>query len=99
MRKAAEWGSDMIEFDLRMTKDGVLVLLHDATLDRTSNPQGPPANYTLAELKQGNFSHQNAPNQPPRAATYADMPIASFAGSAFGAAFRMCVGGRRRRLG
>ena len=78
MRKAVEWGCDMIEFDLRMTKDGVPVLLHDATLDRTSNLQGPPANYTLTELKQGNFSHQNAPDQPPRAATYAEMPIASF---------------------
>jgi len=78
MRKAVACGSDMIEFDLRLTKDGVPVLLHDATLDRTSNLQGPPANYSLAELKQANFSYRNVPEQPLSEATYAEMSIASF---------------------
>jgi glycerophosphoryl diester phosphodiesterase len=78
MRKAVEWGSDMIEFDLRMSKDGVPVLLHDADLDRTSSLRGKVGDYTFAELKEANFSHQNKPGQPPSAASYAQMPIASF---------------------
>ena len=57
MRKAIEWGTDFIEFDLRATKDGVPVLLHDSTLDRTSNLKGRPEDYTLAQLKEGNFSY------------------------------------------
>ena len=36
MRKAVEAGADMIEFDLRGTADGVPLLLHDETIDRTS---------------------------------------------------------------
>lgn len=78
MRKALAWGCDMIEFDLRLSKDGVPVLLHDPTLDRTSDLMGPPENYTLAELKRGNFSHLQAANQHSAAPSYAEMPIASF---------------------
>ncbi len=57
MRKAVEAGADMIEFDLRGTADGVPVLLHDDTIDRTSNGHGQPEDYTLAELKKFNFSY------------------------------------------
>ncbi len=57
MRKAVGGGADMIEFDLRGTKDDVPVLLHDYTIDRTSNGNGEPENYTLAELKKLNFSY------------------------------------------
>ena len=37
MRQAVAAGADMIEFDLRATKDGVPVVLHDTTIDRTSD--------------------------------------------------------------
>jgi len=57
MRKAIECGADMIEFDLRASKDGIPVLLHDNTLDRTSDMQGKPEEYSLAQLRCGNFSH------------------------------------------
>ncbi len=57
MRKAVEAGADMIEFDLRGTSDGVPVLLHDMTIDRTSNGFGQPEEHTLAELKKLNFSY------------------------------------------
>ena len=57
MAKAVEAGVDMIEFDLRGTSDGVPVLLHDQTIDRTSNGTGMPEDHTLAELKRLNFSY------------------------------------------
>lgn len=45
-------GVDYIEIDVRTTKDGQLVILHDGTLNRTTNGQGSMKNFTLAELKQ-----------------------------------------------
>lgn len=40
------------EIDPRLTKDGVIVLMHDATLDRTTNGKGKVSDYTYAELQQ-----------------------------------------------
>ena len=51
-RKAIELGVDQIETDVRITKDDELVLIHDATLDRTTNGTGKVCDYTLAELKE-----------------------------------------------
>ncbi len=48
-------GADGVECDLHLTKDGELVLLHDETLERTSNGSGPVAQYTLAELRALDF--------------------------------------------
>lgn len=45
-------GVDIMELDLKKTKDGVLVLSHDKTLDRCTNGKGPVSDYTLAEIKQ-----------------------------------------------
>jgi len=45
-------GWSMLEIDLRYTKDRVLVLNHDPTLERTTNGTGRVEDYTLAELKQ-----------------------------------------------
>lgn len=42
----------MLEIDLRYTKDGVLVLNHDPTLDRTSNGHGQVIDHTLKEIQQ-----------------------------------------------
>jgi len=41
----------MIEIDPRFTKDGQIVLMHDPTLDRTTNGTGKVSDYTLKELK------------------------------------------------
>ena len=57
MQMAVEAGADMIEFDLRGTKDNIPVLLHDQTIDRTSNGSGIPEDFTLHELKKFNFSY------------------------------------------
>lgn len=69
MRKAVEAGADMIEFDLRGTSDDIPVLLHDQTIDRTSNGCGMPEDHTLAELKKLNFSYwlQGARREAPYA--------------------------------
>lgn len=42
----------MLEIDPRYTKDGQMVLHHDATLERTTNGRGKVVDFTLAELKQ-----------------------------------------------
>ncbi|MBQ7376514.1 MAG: glycerophosphodiester phosphodiesterase [Clostridia bacterium] len=49
-RAAAELGVDQIEIDVRVTKDGELVIIHDATVDRTTNGTGKVEDLTLAEL-------------------------------------------------
>ena len=60
--EATEYEVDILEFDLHMTKDGELVLMHDDTVNRTSNATehfGDKSVYvkdkTLAELKELNF--------------------------------------------
>ncbi|QEM11392.1 glycerophosphodiester phosphodiesterase family protein [Mucilaginibacter rubeus] len=45
-------GVDIIELDLNKTKDGVVVIMHDPTIDRTTDGKGSPGDYTLAELKK-----------------------------------------------
>ena len=46
-----EHGFAMLEVDPRVTRDGVVVLMHDATLDRTTTGSGPVAAHTLEQLK------------------------------------------------
>lgn len=52
IKKAVEMGVDMAEIDLALTKDSVLVLMHDRTIDRTTTGKGKPADYTLAEIRE-----------------------------------------------
>lgn len=60
IRAAAALGADMVEFDVRRTRDGALVLVHDVTLTRTTDAarvlpaRGPwrVADLTLAELRR-----------------------------------------------
>lgn len=54
-RKAAEVGVDQIELDIRVTKDDQLVIIHDETVDRTSNGTGRVRDMTLEQLKQLDF--------------------------------------------
>jgi len=49
---AAAMGVDIVELDLKKTKDGAIVIMHDETINRTSDGEGRPADYTLAELKK-----------------------------------------------
>lgn len=45
-------GADYAELDLRTTKDGKLVLMHDATVDRMTNGKGKVSDLTLEEIKK-----------------------------------------------
>ncbi len=48
---AARLGADLIELDVRLSSDGALVIIHDATVDRTTNGSGRVAELTWAELQ------------------------------------------------
>ncbi|MFJ9663188.1 glycerophosphodiester phosphodiesterase [Streptomyces sp. NPDC101219] len=48
---AQESGLDVIELDLHLSKDGVLVVMHDPDVDRTTDGTGAIADKTLAELR------------------------------------------------
>lgn len=50
-QRCIDEGIDGIEIDLQMTRDGVLVVMHDETLDRTTTGKGKVCDYTLEELK------------------------------------------------
>lgn len=47
-----ELGVDIVEVDVRKTKDGHLILMHDATVDRTTDGTGSITNLTLADMKK-----------------------------------------------
>lgn len=55
IRKAAELGCDYVELDVRTTRDNQLVLMHDGTVDRTTNGEGRVADKTLAEIRELSF--------------------------------------------
>jgi len=50
--KALELGVNAIELDVRRTKDGEIVVIHDAEVDRTTNGKGLVSELTLSEIKQ-----------------------------------------------
>lgn len=69
--KAIQAGADRIELDLYASKDGRAIVIHDPTLDRTTNGSGPVKELTLSELKRldaGSWKHER----------YADQKIPAF---------------------
>ncbi|MDO5715688.1 MAG: glycerophosphodiester phosphodiesterase [Tissierellia bacterium] len=53
-RKAVEAGCDGIEFDVHLSKDGEVVIIHDERLDRTTDRTGKVMDYTWRELQEIN---------------------------------------------
>ncbi|MBP2246495.1 glycerophosphoryl diester phosphodiesterase [Paenibacillus xylanexedens] len=53
---AAEVGADGVELDIQLTKDREIVVIHDETVDRTSDGQGWVKDFTLSEIKKLNFN-------------------------------------------
>ncbi|WP_129667301.1 glycerophosphodiester phosphodiesterase [Phytoactinopolyspora endophytica] len=50
-RLAVEQGANELELDLRLSKDGALVVIHDATVDRTTDGSGAVSDMTFDELR------------------------------------------------
>ncbi len=48
-------GVDIVEIDVSRTKDGHLILMHDQTVDRTTDQKGAVSDFTLAEIRQMNL--------------------------------------------
>ncbi len=61
-RKAAELPIDGLEMDIHSTRDGVLVVCHDSTVDRTTNGHGRIQDFTLAELQQLDAGYRFTPD-------------------------------------
>ncbi|WP_342515035.1 glycerophosphodiester phosphodiesterase [Sporosarcina sp. FSL K6-1522] len=61
-REAAHLPIAGVEFDIHLTKDGELVVIHDESIHRTSNGSGFVKDLTLAELKTYDFGSWFAPN-------------------------------------
>jgi glycerophosphoryl diester phosphodiesterase len=50
--RALQVGADMLELDVGVTKDGQVVVMHDTTVDRTTNGHGTVASFTLKQLRK-----------------------------------------------
>jgi glycerophosphoryl diester phosphodiesterase len=61
-QKAAELEADMIEFDIQLSADRHIVVIHDKTVDRTTNGTGRVAEKSFAELRQLDAGAWFAPN-------------------------------------
>jgi glycerophosphoryl diester phosphodiesterase len=55
--RAAELGVDCLEMDLHLSADGEIVVIHDDSVDRTTDGEGPVAGMTVAELKAFDAGH------------------------------------------
>lgn len=63
-KKAYETGADGIELDVQLTKDDVLVVIHDERIDRTTDGIGFVRDYTYEELKKFNASKIHGETSP-----------------------------------
>jgi glycerophosphoryl diester phosphodiesterase len=57
IKRAAEFAADAVEIDVRLTSDGVAVLMHDRTLRRTTGAWGPTRARTFASLRRLRLSN------------------------------------------
>ena len=72
IENAIRAGVDYLELDVRRTRDGEHVLLHDSSLDRTTTGQGRVADLTLAEFRKLKLRDRDRPHLPPE-------PVPTFA--------------------
>ena len=61
-RGAVDMGYEYLEADVRATGDGVIVTIHDDTLERTTDGSGPVSAHTLAELKRFDAGYRFSPD-------------------------------------
>ena len=74
-KTALEKGAEVLELDVHATSDGEIVVIHDATVDRTTNGTGQVDEMTLEEIKQLDAAHWFVPD----CGTCNDEPETAFA--------------------
>jgi glycerophosphoryl diester phosphodiesterase len=52
LKNVIAFGVDVMELDLNRTKDGYLIIMHDKTIDRSTNGKGKPEDFTLEEIRK-----------------------------------------------
>ena len=72
-RQALDLGVDALEFDLHMTADREVVVLHDPTLDRTSTGKGPVRELSLADLAPVRLKARDGTVTDERISTFAQV--------------------------
>jgi glycerophosphoryl diester phosphodiesterase len=55
---AVDMGADAIELDVHLTADGKLAIIHDETLDRTTDLSGPVASMTMAQIRRADAGYR-----------------------------------------
>jgi glycerophosphoryl diester phosphodiesterase len=60
-RRALASGADMLELDIGVTRDNRIVVIHDTTVDRTTNGRGTVASKTLRQIKRLDAAYWFAP--------------------------------------
>jgi glycerophosphoryl diester phosphodiesterase len=66
-RQSLKAGADMLELDVGVTKDGQVVVMHDTTLDRTTNGHGTIASHTLKQIRRLDAAYWFAGGKQPYA--------------------------------
>ena len=62
-RRALDWWrADLLEIDVQPTRDGDALVIHDPTVDRTTDGSGPVASFTVAELKRLDAGYRFTPD-------------------------------------
>lgn len=82
-KNAVGAGVQMMEFDIQFSKDSMLVIMHDETVDRTTNGSGRISDLTLAQIRQLDAGIKKGPAftgtlVPTLQETLAMMPINSY---------------------
>ena len=77
LKNCIAMGVDIVELDLKKTKDGVLIIMHDKTIDRTTTGKGFPQDYTLDSLKKLFLRKGNGVASNHRIPTFEDFLIES----------------------
>ena len=72
--RARAGGADVLELDIHTTADGEIVVIHDSTVDRTTNATGSVYDMTLAELQKLDAAHNFIPGRN----AVRDQPAASY---------------------
>jgi len=62
-QNAVDLGVDVLEMDIHITKDGELILMHDETVDRTTDGTGEIESMTLTDLKKLDAAYDWSPDE------------------------------------